>query len=438
MQKLTSSLVIIVLIAVIGISWGIDQFFENYSDNYNRSSSSSNPSNLQENSESDIIGNYKLLGHQLANSINSISEPENFIKQWNKLNHNKISMINRADFPLPVELEKDFLAGESLVLESDNKLSLHFYLSRNQVVFSFTPNELSQDSPTSSLSIILTALFYFSVFILILLWSYPLVKRLNLLQQIAVKFGSGDLTQRIKLSKTSYISDIEIEFNRMAQRIESLVNDNKLISSAVSHDLRTPLARLRLGVDVLSESNDQNNRVKYQQRLSRDIDEMQSLIEVLLDYAKLEQSLIRQELKSIDLIQIISQCHDYYNTEENPIDFIKPTDSVEIVGDPKYLSLVFNNLLSNAIKFCEHKIIIEIVSNSQNCWVNIHDDGKGISKERQLDIFKPFIKFDSSSYGMGLAIVERITHWHKGEICVARSKLIGGAIFKVKLAINND
>jgi len=436
MQKLTSSLVIIVLIAVIGISWGIDQFFENYSDNYN--SSSRNPSNLQENSGSDIIGNYKLLGHQLANSINSISEPENFIKQWNKLNQNKISMINRADFPLPVELEKDFLDGKSLVLESDNKLSLHFYLSRNQVVFSFTPDELSQGLPPSSLSIILTALFYFSVFILILLWSYPLVKRLNLLQEIAVKFGSGDLTQRIKLSKTSYISDIEIEFNRMAQRIESLVNDNKLISSAVSHDLRTPLARLRLGVDILSDSDNKKSRAKYQQRLSRDIDEMQSLIEVLLDYAKLDQSLIRQELKSIDLIQIISQCHDYYNTEENTIDFIKPSGSVEIVGDPKYLSLVFNNLLSNAIKFCKHKVIIEIVFNSKNCWVNIHDDGKGVSKERKVDIFKPFIKYDSNSYGMGLAIVERITHWHKGEICVARSKLIGGAIFQVKLAINND
>ena len=421
MQKLTYSLVAIVLLAIIGAGWGIDQFFENYEQ-------SESPS-------SDIVSHYSQLGEQLASSIDSISKPHEFIAQWNQQNKNRISLVNKTEFPLPLPLENDFLENRKLVLESDNKLSLHFYLPKRNQVFSFIPEELIHVRSNSSVNLFLTGLFYTIIFVLVLLWSYPLIKRLNLLRDKAVKFGSGDLTQRLELSKTSYISEIETEFNRMAQRVESLVNDNKLISSAVSHDLRTPLARLRLGIDVLSESNNQANRDKYQKRLSRDIDEMQSLVEVLLDYAKLEQSLIKQDVKPTDLNKLVKQCADYSNNQDVStkvvIELLEGNRSMEVAGDEKYLGLLFNNLLGNAVKYCNHKVIVELALEKNHCIINIHDDGKGINHDNQSDIFKPFIKYNSDSYGMGLAIAERITHWHKGNISVTRSQLIGGALFKV-------
>lgn len=426
MKKLLLSLVIIVLLAMIGIGWGIDQFFENH--------------NLQEqeNNQStnyDIIDYYKILGKQLAESVDAIDKPNQFIEQWNKKNRNKISLIHKDEFPIPVELQPDFLSGLSLILESDNKLSLHYYLPNKQRVFSFIPEELKHEIAPSSLSIILTVLFYVGVFSLILLWSYPLMTRLRLLRRTAVEFGSGDLSQRIELSRTSYISDIEMEFNRMAQRIESLVSDNKLISSAVSHDLRTPLARLRLGIDILSDSDDQTKRDKYQKRLSRDIDEMQSLVEVLLDYAKLEQALIKQENKPVDLKQLINDCMDYYQKEGKNILIVQPDNLFEIKGDPKYLEILFKNLVGNALKYCDEKIIVELESNANHFIINIHDDGKGVSELHRQSIFKPFIKYDSASYGMGLAIAERITHWHKGQISVSKSQLLGGAVFQVTLPL---
>jgi len=405
---------------MIGIGWGIDHFFENYTEN---------------NTDSDIVSNYKALGKQLAKSIASTSNASDFIAQWNKLNRNKISLIEYANFPLPVELESGFLSGEGLILESDNKLSLHYYLERSQQVFSFMPDELSQDTSPSLISVILTIFFYGGVFSLILLWSYPLVVRLRLLRRTAMAFGSGDLAQRIGLNKSSYIRDIEIEFNRMAQRIESLVKDNKLISSAVSHDLRTPLARLRLGVDVLTESDNQANRTKYQQRLSRDIDEMQSLVEVLLDYAKLDQSLIKQEQKPVDLKRLIHRCQSFYSERAKILQIIAPENGIEIMGDSRYLDILFKNLVGNAIKYCEYKVIIELESSSKDCKVKIHDDGRGVSPVHKSNIFKPFIKHDSDGYGMGLAIAERIAHWHQGEISVSKSTLIGGAVFKVEFPL---
>ena len=89
-----------------------------------------------------------------------------------------------------------------------------------------------------------------------------MVRRLLILSNVAKAFGEGDLNQRVKKGSVSYISDLENEFNHMANRIQTLVEDNKLLGNAVSHDLRTPLARLRFGIDALAETSDESVREK--------------------------------------------------------------------------------------------------------------------------------------------------------------------------------
>jgi two-component system OmpR family sensor kinase len=417
MKKLTASLIIIILCGTFGIGWVIDQYFDSHSDESNR----------------DIISYYQDLGYQIARSLDNINEVNAFTQQWNSQKTNQLSLVNQKDFPLPAELETNFLSGNALVLESDGKLSLHYFLPKKALVLTFMPDELSNSESTSTFSLLLTASFYIGIVFFVLIWLYPLIKRLNILSRMATEFGAGDLAKRIPLNRTSYINDIEAEFNRMAQRIETLVTDNKIISSAVSHDLRTPLARLRLGLDVLSESTSPEEREKYQTRLSRDLDEMQSLIEVLLNYAKLEQSFIKIEKESIDLAEMLIHYCEHVSTSDCSITLTNFEHPILVNGYEKFLMMLFTNILGNALKYAKSRVVVEATISENFVLIEINDDGPGVAKEKRAYILIPFVKLDSTGFGMGLAIAERISLWHQGELKVTSSNLLGGAKFQIQL-----
>lgn len=422
MKKLTLSLIIIILCGTFGIGWAIDQYVANRSDDANK----------------DIISYYQDLGYQFATSLDNITQIEPFIQQWNKRNSNQLSLVAQKDFPLPSELESDFIDGKVLVLESDGKLSLHYFLPNKSLVLTFMPDELSKPLATSVFSLMLTILFYIGIIFFVMIWLYPLIKRLTALRTTASELGSGDLSKRILLSRTSYINDIESEFNRMAQKIETLVTDNKIISSAVSHDLRTPLARLRLGLDVLSESTDKHEREKYQTRLSRDLDEMQSLIEVLLNYAKLDQSLVKIEKVPVNLCESISSYCEHISTEEKSISLINFDKLLLVNGNEKFLMMLFSNIIGNAIKYAKSRVVVEVKLMKNFVRFEISDDGNGVDKENRKIILKPFVKYNSKGFGMGLAIADRICQWHKGELEVTQSSELGGALFRVTLPSVNS
>jgi len=136
------------------------------------------------------------------------------------------------------------------------------------------------------LNILLTLQFYLIVIAVLLAWLFPLIKRLLNLQKVAKQLGTGDFSSRVNVSKFSYISSIESDFNRMANQIQKLVDDNQMLSRAVSHNLKTPLTRLRMGIDVLEETTDNSEMEGYIKRINGDLDEMQTLVETLLQYSK--------------------------------------------------------------------------------------------------------------------------------------------------------
>lgn len=140
------------------------------------------------------------------------------------------------------------------------------------------------------------------------------MKRLLLLRQKANAFGAGDLSVRIPQGAVSYIADIEQEFNRMAQRIESLVYDNKLLSRGLSHDLRTPIARLRFGLDVLEEAELSPAQRKTIAHLNRDLVAMESLVEILLSYSRMGQAKIAFKPALVNLQQWVADIvHEFYS-----------------------------------------------------------------------------------------------------------------------------
>jgi len=176
----------------------------------------------------------------------------------------------------------------------------------------------------------------------------------------------------------------------MADRIQQLVDDNKLLTSAVSHDLRTPLARLRFGVDTLSDTSNPKSTAMYLKRINNDLNEMESLVESLLRYARLD----------------------------NVIEGVEK---------------------QNALSYANSLLVIEIGQDGKHIAINFSDDGPGIPVELRGRVVKPFERGSVSAetkagFGLGLAVAARIAERHHGSLVIGESTQLGGALISVRLA----
>jgi len=420
MPKLTISLLFVIFIAVMGIGGLLDNLFNHYQ--------------AQQNNDSDELTVYRQIGSSLALTLNKQKNPQHFIAQWQQQSELSVSLINNSDFFLPDSLQQPFYAGEPIVFETDENISIHFIVPSHNNVLIFTIPPTVNESSQGMLQLVLTSVFYLSILMVVLIWLYPLIKQLRQLRQSTKAFGEGELQQRVSTKSTSYIHDIETEFNRMAKRIETLISDNKLLTDAVSHDLRTPLARLRFGIEFLQETQDPQKREKYENRLSRDIDEMERLVNVLLNYARIEQTMIAVEQQTVDLNILVSQCVASASDSEKNLQW-QPEGSAMINGDVNYLSMLINNLLGNSLQYANSSIKLNIEQYDSTLQFIISDDGPGIPLEKRDELLKPFIRGEqahtSPGYGMGLAIVSRIVQLHDATLTITDSAELTGAEFRV-------
>jgi two-component system OmpR family sensor kinase len=416
--KLTLSLLLVILVAVIGMGGVLDNFFNQYQ--------------TQPNEESDELSAYRQLGKSLASTLDRQQNAQRLIANWQQENKLSVKLVNLDDFFLPDSLKHAFYAGKPLVFETDHNISIHFIVPSQKKVLIFIIPPVVKESQNSTLQLLLTGVFYLGILMVVLIWLYPLIKQLRQLRQTTKAFGEGQLQKRININSRSYIASIENEFNGMAQRIETLISDNKLLSDAVAHDLRTPLARLRFGIEVLQETEKTETRDKYQRHLCRDIDEMERLVNVLLNYARIEQSMMAVEPQSINLNELISQCVGAINDGNKIINWHSQGEAM-VNGDANYLSMLVNNLLGNAQQYAENEITLLIVKSGSRLKLIVSDDGPGIEKEKRDELLKPFMRGEQShekpGYGMGLAIVSRIAKLHHATLDITDSAELGGAEF---------
>jgi len=418
MPKLTLSLLLVILIAVLGIGGALDNFFNQYQ--------------TQQNKESDELSVYRQLGKSLAATLDKQQNPQQFIASWQQETKLSVTLVHLDDFFLPDSLKHAFYGGEPIEFETDVNISIHFIIPSHKQVLIFIIPPFVKENSNSALQLLLTGVFYLGILMVVLIWLYPLIKQLKKLRQTTKAFGEGQFQQRVNVNSTSYIASIENEFNQMAEQVETLINDNKLLSDAVAHDLRTPLARLRFGIEMLQETKKPETREKYQCRLSRDIDEMERLVNVLLNYARIEQSMMAVEQQSINLNDLISQCVGAVTDGNKIINWHAQGDAM-VNGDANYLSMLINNLLGNAQQYAVNEITVMVARKGSKLQFIISDDGPGIAKEKRDELLKPFTRGDQAhekpGYGMGLAIVARIAKLHDATLIITDSAELGGAEF---------
>ena len=418
MRLMSVSLLVTVLGATIGLgallSWGYQQLV-----------SGPTPANS--------LYYYRSLSIDLAHALGQSREPEAFIDHWNHRSDLILSIDELDSIVLPTSLAEQLDQGLPVALESEQAVTLYTLLANKHSLLLLTlPSPIKEMHPL--LELLFTVVFYSGVIAAIALWLLPLLTRLRRLDQAAAAIAEGRLDARIPAAQSSYIQRIENTFNDMAEKIEQLIADNKLLSRAVSHDLKTPLARLRFGVDMLEEEQEPSVRQKYYQRINHDLDHMESLINTLLDYAKLEEAKLSIHKSPIDFGRFIQEWLAHFNSGA-PVDLqldIKP--GVMINADKRYLGMLIHNLVLNAMQHAKSHVRVSLSTSASTIIFSVADDGEGIDPSSRERIFQPFQKGDggkAKGHGMGLAICERIAGWFAAEITVGRSEVLGGAEFIV-------
>ena len=353
-----------------------------------------------------------------------------------------IQLISRKSLALPAELEIQLNATGDLALPGDaGTLYLKTLPSHQEWLLQLQTPDAFEQQPSGLFP---TVVLYTCIGVIMLLWLMPIVQRLWLLSKTARKFENGDLTTRLSVSRWSYVSNLEQSFNKMAHQIEQLLADNRLLSSSLSHYLRTHITWFRFGLDLVQQESDLQRKNIYLQSMERDLDRIEAMVNASLEYASLDQEYQHLKLTEVDFTQIcqhaIQSCEPLLSARQLQVHLSIPLDTLSMVkGHPHWLYRACLNLLQNACRYAETHIQIELWRHDQYLCFRIKDDGTGIAMTDAHHIFLPFVRLEAQSsitpkFGLGLAIVRKILDWHNAHIEL-ETNAPSGASFIIKLPV---
>jgi len=238
------------------------------------------------------------------------------------------------------------------------------------------------------------------------------------LAKAAEKFGKGDYVNEFRPSGASEIRKAAYEFDRMVKRINRHLNQRSEMLSGISHDLRTPLTRLKLQLAFLSQK-------EISDKMSKDIDEMENMLNDYLQFAKTQ---IQEDSVEINLNEFFLNICKSINNQNLKLYEVK--GDFKINGRKSSLERCFVNLIQNGLTYGK-KVYVNVGKTSHRIAISIDDDGPGIPKTEYRNIFKPFYRLDKSrslnksGVGLGLSIAEDIVNSHGGSIQLSESKYNG-------------
>ena len=237
------------------------------------------------------------------------------------------------------------------------------------------------------------------------------------LAKVAEKFGKGEEIEEFKPSGAAEIRQAGYEFDRMRKRILRHLNQRSEMLSGISHDLRTPLTRMKLQIAFIKDK-------EISQKLADDIIEMEKMLN---EYLQFTSSTYLEKNENFDLSNLINETIKKYNNK-NITSNLAP--DILINGKKNLIKRCINNLIDNGIKYGE-KVNVELIKSSNNLFIKIEDDGPGIDEKEYDNVFKPFYKIDKgradskSSVGLGLSIASDIIRSHGGNIKLEKSNMNG-------------
>ena len=271
------------------------------------------------------------------------------------------------------------------------------------------------------------------------LMTFPVVRRLQRLERAAQALGAGDLSARVPEPRVDdAISQLTRRFNAMADQVQGLLEDQQRLVQAVAHEIRTPIARLRFGAEMLEMTSDPAERERRRQELDGDLEELEAMVQELLVYSRYESGQAPLDPQPVPIRGAVERLVAKLPEGAPSVELAPaPRAPDEVVADSRAFDRALRNLLANAARHAEARVRVSWGNQGDAVFVAVEDDGPGVPAEQRERIFEPFARLDASrdrgsgGVGLGLAIVQRILVAHGGSVAVEDSAL-GGARFLMR------
>lgn len=269
------------------------------------------------------------------------------------------------------------------------------------------------------------------------LGSYPIVrrltKRLERVQQGVERWGQGDLTVRVPADGQDEAAQLARRFNQAAERVEALVGTHKSLLANASHELRSPLARIRVALELMGEQASP----QLQQEISRNIGELDALIDEILLASRLDAR--ADEVGASEPVDLVGLAAEEASRTGAELTVREGTGDATVHGVARLLRRLLRNLLENAARHGGSEVRLQIGRSLQaeGFEIRVSDSGPGVPESERERIFEPFYRLGGASerdggVGLGLALVRQIAQRHGGTVSCEPAEG-GGACFVVNL-----
>lgn len=307
--------------------------------------------------------------------------------------------------------------------------------------------------PWAGLTIRLALAIFISGLICYLLSLY-LTQPLRYLGMAAKSIATGKLNTRvghIRGHTKDEIAELSDEFDRMAEQLEKLINSKERLLQDISHELRSPLARLNIAIELARNKTNHLADAEFN-RMELECSRLNALIGEILEFARLEKSTAELSLTQVsinDLINDLAEDANYEFSSHSQLTRVKTNilDSCYLLIDQRLIHRALENVIRNALHYSpeNQEILIKLHKNDTGnyLYIDILDKGPGVPEEQVEKIFNPFYRVDLSrekktgGFGLGLAIAARAVALHRGSI-TAKNIKVGGLMIRVSLPLNSS
>jgi signal transduction histidine kinase len=265
--------------------------------------------------------------------------------------------------------------------------------------------------------------------------SYPIVRRLTLrleeLRRGVERWGEGDLSARMPERGRDEVAFLAHRFNHAAERVEALLKANKSLLANASHELRSPLARIRMGLELMEPEPSPRAR----DEITRNIAELDQLIDEILLASRLDAR--ESDLGTIEAVDLTGLAAEETARAGAELDAAESEQVLVVQGVAKLLRRAIRNLLENARRYSSGPVTVSVTRRQGRAVVRVCDRGAGVPESERERIFEPFYRLKGASereggVGLGLALVRSIAQRHHGSAhCEANPG--GGACFVLAL-----
>ncbi len=276
-------------------------------------------------------------------------------------------------------------------------------------------------------AVIMLILFISIVIVILYFLLRSLFSPLKDLSTAVESIGEGNYDVKLPKGRKDELGELADSIGEMSDKINSSIKSKEQLLIDVSHELRSPLTRIKLGLEVGSSK----------EKIEEDVLEMERMITGLLENYRADSGFNHVKLQKADVAELLEETVLEYD-DQSRLNFVKPGNEIYSYIDMDKMQVVFRNLIDNALKYSEGKIDISIVEQKGNVLISFKDTGTGISQEDLKNIFEPFYRADRSrsrttgGFGLGLSICKKIVNAHKGELIIT-SKVNEGTEAQIKL-----